>query len=182
MQLAKRQSAAILVSVATLGFVVFGYVIAEKFAKTNKDNVPASVLAAFQKQYPNAKITGVEKEKKNGQTYYEIESKDGKAERDILYSADGKIFEIEEEISVTSLPQRVREAVNKAYPGGEIDEAEKITRGSTVEYEVVVEVGDEEFEVLVAADGKLISKEQIADEEEADDDDRNDDDEEENDE
>lgn len=174
MRLAKRQSAAILVSVGILGFVVFGYVVAKKSAKTSKDNVPVAVLAAFQKQYPDVKITGVEKEEKNGQTYYEIESKDGRTERDILYSADGKVFEIEEEISVMSLPQRVKEAVNKAYPGSEIDEAEKITRGSTVEYEVVVEVGDEEFEILVTADGKLISKEQIADEEEADDEEEND--------
>jgi hypothetical protein len=59
------------------------------------DDLPAKVRAAFDKDFPDAKITEVEKETyKDGIVHYEIEykDKDGK-EHDVEYSADGEKLE-----------------------------------------------------------------------------------------
>ena len=69
-----------------------------------------------------------------------------------------------------ALPESIVKAVKAAYPECEFDEAEKITRGSTIEYEIVVEVDESEFELLVASDGRILSSDQM-DEDDDDDDD-----------
>jgi len=56
--------------------------------------LPAAVLDAFKTAYPKAVIKGTSKETEKGVTYYEIESVDGKLNRDLLYTADGKAAEI----------------------------------------------------------------------------------------
>ena len=66
--------------------------------------LPPAVLKAFKTAYPNAVITGASKETENGVTLYEVESVDGKLNRDLLYTADGKATEIEETIAPENLP------------------------------------------------------------------------------
>ena len=45
-----------------------------------------------------------------------------------------------------------------AHPDGQIEEVDRITRGDTVEYEVVIEVDGQEFELLVASDGSILAR------------------------
>ena len=52
-----------------------------------KKDLPAPVLAAFQKAYPTAKLKACSSEQRDGKTCYELESKDGKTERDLIYAA-----------------------------------------------------------------------------------------------
>src|SRR3990172_9405290 len=103
----------------------------------NKD-VPSAILVAFDKAYPDAEIASVEMEDIDGTAYYEVEIKADKVDRDIVFLQDGTLFSVEEEITVKELPTAVVDALKKAHPKGEVDEAEKITRGSEIEYEVVV--------------------------------------------
>ncbi|MFH1892231.1 MAG: PepSY-like domain-containing protein [Candidatus Zixiibacteriota bacterium] len=144
----------------------------------NQDKVelPDAVLKAFKSAYPNAEILGFEAEKNDNAMVYEIECKFGKVEKDILYSADGSIIQIEQEIAVSALPEIVAKAIGSAYPDGKIDEADMISRDSIIEYEVAVEVGEEKFEAVVSSDGKIIASAQIAADEDDDADDEKDDD------
>jgi hypothetical protein len=75
--------------------------------KLTKKELPSAVLSAFQKSYPKASIKGIAEEKKEGKTYYEIESLDGKTSRDLLYLADGSVAEIEESMATADLPGAV---------------------------------------------------------------------------
>jgi hypothetical protein len=154
-------------------------VYAEDSATTEKKDIPEQVLASFNKAYPDAEIAAVEKEEINGATYYEVEIKGDKAERDIIYLADGTLYSIEEEIPVADLPGTVTDALTKAYPKCQIDEAEKITRGSETEFEVVVEVTEgeteTEYEIIVASNGNISDRIQLQDDEDDDEDDEEDD-------
>jgi hypothetical protein len=128
--------------------------------KITKKDLPPAVLAAFEKAYPKAEIKGVSEEKgENGKMEYEIESIEGKTGRDVAYLADGKVIEIEE---TCVLPDAVRKALDQKYPKGKVEKAEKITRGSTVEYEAVVEVGEKKSEVVLDPAGKVIKAEKMS--------------------
>ena len=148
--------------------------VAGEHEGVTKDDIPAAVLKAFEQANPYAQASGFDAEEHDGKMVYEIETKVGKADKDFVYLEDGTLLQVEEGISVEALPKVVADAALKAHPKGELDEAEKITRSDTVEYEVVVEVNDKEFELLVASDGSILSSsesEEDEDEDEHEDDD-----------
>lgn len=106
--------------------------------KVPRSEVPAPVLAAFEKAYPAAKATAFAREEKGGKTYFEIESREGKVARDLLLAPDGTLVEVEEGIPVADLPQPVRDAVRALGPKVSVRSAERVTRGSTVSYSVTL--------------------------------------------
>jgi len=127
--------------------------------KITKKDLPNAVLTAFEKTYPKAVIQGLSKEEENGKTVYEIESLDGKTRRDLLYSPDGTVAEIEEVMAANDLPEAVKATVGKEIPKGTILKAEKLTRASITEYEVVVSSGNTKHELVLDPTGKLLKKE-----------------------
>ncbi|HKK21263.1 MAG TPA: PepSY-like domain-containing protein [candidate division Zixibacteria bacterium] len=155
---------------AALALAVFGLVVAQVHADESKGEekvtAPEAVMSAFHKAYPEAKILDVSRETKEGKLYYEIESKDKSVRRDLLYSADGSVFEMEEAISVKELPAKVSDGLKASFPSGKIERAERITRGKTVEYEVLVENKEKRTEVLLDANGVVKSHASAADEDE----------------
>ena len=153
-------------------------VMASDDAEVKETDVPKAVLNVFKTAHPQTEIAGFDKEVVYGKTLYEVETVQGKVEKDFIYSEDGTLVKTDEEISVEALPESVIRTVKSTYPDCEFDEAEKITRGSTIEYEIVIEVGeDNEFELLVSSDGQILSSDQMdEDEDDGEDDDDDDDD------
>lgn len=127
----------------------------QKEKKMTKADLPAAVIAAFEKAYPGAEIKGVSKETEKGITYFEIESVDGKTNRDLLYTADGKAAEIEETVATADLPKEIQAALKKAAGKGTVAKAEKLTRGSVVSYEFQIKTGKKTKEVAIDAKGKI---------------------------
>jgi hypothetical protein len=164
-----RMSLLIVVALAlSLMGVTVGLVQSAKSDKNanNEAKAPEAVLTAFQKAYPKATIIDISQETKEGKIYYEIESKDGGQRRDLLYLADGKVFEMEEAIKVADLPKEITSGLSAEFPKGEPKKAEKITRGSTIQYEVLLENGENNLEVLVDSGGKIISQASVSDNDE----------------
>jgi hypothetical protein len=170
MRLVGKAALMVIVAVATLTLTP----VAGDHDGLKEEEIPAVVLKAFETAYPDAEITGFDKEVEEERILYEIETCQEDVKKDYVYSEDGTLIQIEEEIPLESLPETVVKAVENAHQDCELDEAEMITRGSIVEYEVVVEVGEKEFEILVSSDGKIIASAPA--EEEDDDDDHDDDD------
>ena len=123
--------------------------------KISRKQVPAAVIKAFKTTYPKAKIKGTNIETKHGVTYYEIESKDGKIKRDVLYSKEGKVSEIEEMISADQLPQPVIDALTKNYSGQKVQAIEKNIQGAVTTYEVMLQTGKKKTEIIFSADGSI---------------------------
>ncbi len=146
----------------TLGFVgvllicMAATASAQGEQKIKSKDLPAAVTASFQKAYPNAKIKGTSKEVENGKTQFEVESIEGKINRDLLYAADGTCIEIEETIPVKALPKEVADALIKGFPKGKVLKAEKLTKGETVQYEMVIQSGKEKHEVVFDAKGAIM--------------------------
>jgi DNA-binding beta-propeller fold protein YncE len=125
-------------------------------ALKSKTDLPAAILDAFKTAYPKAVIKGLSKETEKGVTYYEVESVDGLMNRDLLYTADGKVVEIEESVAPGALPAPVKQAVAKAYPGAKIVKAEEMTKDGQKLYELQVKTKDKTSEVTVGPDGKIV--------------------------
>jgi hypothetical protein len=119
-------------------------------------DVPAPVLAAFQKAYPKAKMIGFSKEVEGGQTRYEVESVEGKVHRDVTYAADGKVVSVEESLEAADIPPAVKAAIDKKFPGGKIVLAEKVTEGGKVGYEFQIEHNKKRHEIVFDAKGNEI--------------------------
>jgi len=120
-------------------------------------DVPAPVLAAASKAFPKAKLKGWEKEIKEGKTFYEAALVEGAAKRQAIFAADGPLVEIEEVIAVGGVPPAVRAAVKTKYPSAAIHAAEKITRGTEIEYELGLKNAPKK-EMVLAADGKILKE------------------------
>jgi hypothetical protein len=126
--------------------------------KIKEKDVPPAVIAAFKSAYPNATVRGYAKETEKGKTFYEIESKDGAAIRDLLYNPDGTVAEIEETIAATDLPAEAQQTIKSKYPRGVVSRAEKVTEGNTIKYEVSIRSGNKRTGLAFDADGKLLKK------------------------
>jgi len=144
-------AAAVLMAVTLLG--------AQAPASDAARRLPSEILAAFQKSYPKATITGVSKETEDGKTVWEVESTDNGLGRDLVYAPDGTVMEIEEEIAASSLPAAVSAALNAKYPSAAIAKAEKLTRGEAVQYEIRL-TGADVRSVELRPDGTPVPKKQ----------------------
>lgn len=116
--------------------------------RISRKSVPAAVLAAFTKAYPKAMIKWCSKETSKGQTVYEIVSLEGKARRDIIFSADGALILAEESMDVSEMPPGVKAALDKKFPGAKILRSEKVTKGSVVGYEFQIKHNRKTTEVV----------------------------------
>lgn len=146
--------------------VVLGQPANAKKGEKGSVQAPKAVLTAFHKTYPKAVIRDISKEVNEGKTYFEIESTDGSQRRDLLYLADGTVFEVEEAWDIGALPKEITATINSKFPHGKLKKAEKITRGSTVQYEVLLENDEENLEVLFDSKGKITSQAAVNDDDE----------------
>lgn len=136
---------------------------AAQSSEKEKVSAPEAVMTAFHKAYPVAKIMDVSTETKDSVTYFEIESTDAGLRRDLLYRADGALFEIEEAIAVDSLPDTVIVTLKASFPDGKLQKAERIMRGKMIEYEVTIENGETGLEILLDSTGTIKSQAVISD-------------------
>jgi uncharacterized membrane protein YkoI len=139
------------------GILATSFSISAQEAKIREKDVPPAVIAAFKSAYPNATVSGYAKEKENGKTFYEIESKDGSTKRDLLYNADGTVAEIEETIAATDLPAAAQQLIHSKYPRAVVTSAEKTTQGSKIEYEVSARQGKQRISLTFDVDGKVLN-------------------------
>ncbi len=139
---------------------------AQKASSDKKVEAPKAVMTAFHKAYPKAEIKNVGLETTDSATYFEIESVDGSVRRDILYTENGSAFEIEESVSPGDLPANIKKALAAKYPDGELKKAEKISRGDTTQFEILLRNHKESVEVTIDASGKILSQKAVSDEDE----------------
>ena len=136
------QIAVLLIACVALQFAITGCAGKEKEETVEKKppapEIPAAVMDAFQKSYPNAQVKSTEPEMIDSLTFYEVEFVDGEVKRSVLYAADGKVVMVEEEITVEELPDSVKQTAAMEFPTCEIKEIDRITRDDMVSYELEI--------------------------------------------
>lgn len=123
-------------------------------------DLPANIKAAVEKHAKGGEIDEIEVEEEDGKTEYEVEYTKGDDEWSIKLDAAGKLLELETEIEWKDAPEALKKAVTKEL-GAKVDvmECEKRVSGGVVTYEVEAEVGDDRYEMVISAAGKILEKE-----------------------
>jgi uncharacterized membrane protein YkoI len=143
---------------------VFGSAQASEKKMKMKD-LPKAVQQTVQEQSKGANVSGLSKEVEHGKTYYEVELKVNGHGKDILLDAAGAIVEVEEEVTMASLPPAVRSALEAKAGKGRIVKVESITKNNTlVAYEAQVNTAGKKSEIKVGPEGKSIDRESEEDE------------------
>ena len=141
----------------TLGAVLLAIAIgAGIFAFSTIEDAPQKVREAFAKKFPNVKKVKWEKE---SDTEWEGEFKMKGTEYSANFLQDGTWQETEHEIKKKSIPVIIKTTLETEFSDYEIEEAEisETLQGSVYEFEL--EMGEEELEVVIDKNGKVLKKE-----------------------
>ncbi len=123
--------------------------------KVRLKDVPPAVQNAIKEQTKGATIVGLSEEREAGTVFYEVETTVSGRTRDLLLDSAGGVVELEEEVTLDSVPAAVRTAFAAA---GRVRKVEAVTKGTTVTYEADVEAAGKRSEVIVDAHGRTVSK------------------------
>jgi hypothetical protein len=126
--------------------------------KLKREELPPAVERTVAEQSKGAAIRGFSTELEDGKRLYEVELVVSGHGKDISMDEQGNIVEVEEEVSIESLPGPVKEGLTKAAGSGTVGKVESITkRGKLVAYEGVVKTGMKHSEIQVGPDGKKLA-------------------------
>jgi hypothetical protein len=142
-------------------FISFLFIAQAQEKKLSVKDLPTTVTAAFQKTYPKATITGVATEMEDGKTMYEVESKDGTINRDLLFTEKGEVFEIEEGLTPESLPADIKSTLEKQFTKYKLVKGEKVTHGTKVEFELKVKSSKKMYAVVLDSSAKIIKSDTV---------------------
>ena len=125
--------------------------------KLKMQDLPPAVQQAVKDQTRNATIVGLSKEKDKGKTVYEVETKVNGRTRDFMVDATGKVYGVEEEVAIDSIPAAARAAIEKQAAGGKVSRVETLTNDGRAVYEAaIVKKDGKKAEVSVNADGSAV--------------------------
>ena len=140
-----------------VAFLVSGVAAQEK--KITRAQLPAPVEKAVVRESEGATIKGFAKEQEHGQTFYEASLNVNGHNKDILFDKDGNIVEVEEEVSMNSLPPAVQTGLKQATGTGTITVIESLTKnGTLVAYEAHVKNGRKRSEIQVGPNGEKLKR------------------------
>lgn len=124
--------------------------------KIKAKDVPAPVMDAFKKSYPDIQKTYWGKDS----IHYHVAFYTGKAPMSVTYDSTGKIVIAEMQMPVEELPSGIVEYVQKNYPGEIFKDVAQITdEKGIVTYEIEVK----DMDLVFDAKGNLISSEKCYD-------------------
>jgi len=126
--------------------------------KVRMVNLPEAVRKTVREQSRGATIRGLAKEIEGGKTFYEAELRINGHNKDVLIDSTGAVVEIEEQISIDSLPAKVKTTLLEAAGKGRILNVESITKNNTLDaYEAHITKSGKKVEIKISIDGVLIT-------------------------
>ena len=91
-------------------------------------NLPSGVEKTVAERIKGATIRGFSRDEENGQTFYGAElTVDGHI-KDVLMDVNGLVVEVEEQVSIASLPAAVRRCLQEKAGNGKLLKVEKLTK------------------------------------------------------
>ena len=144
-----------------IGFVLVTTVsiVCAQEKKITRAQLPPAVEQTVVRESAGATIKGFATELDNGQRFYEASLIVDGHGKDILIDKTGNVVEVEEEVSIDSLPASVQDALKKAAGRGTIQLVESLTKnGALVAYEAHVRTGKRRSEIQVGPNGEKLKR------------------------
>ena len=129
--------------------------------KIKREQLPPAVEKTVAKESEGATVKGFATEVEHGVKLYEASLTVNGHSKDILIDKNGNIVEVEEAVSLDSLPAAVQAALKKAAGSGTIQVIESLTKnGNVVAYEAQVKRGKKRSEIQVGPNGEKLKHEE----------------------
>lgn len=126
--------------------------------KLKREQLPAAVEKTVARESQGATIKGFATEVEKGKRLYEVSLDVNGHSKDISMDKRGNVVEVEEEVTMDSLPAAVQESLRKAAGRGTIGMIESLTKGGKlVAYEAHVKTGKKRFEIQVGPNGEKLA-------------------------
>jgi uncharacterized membrane protein YkoI len=127
----------------------------------SRSELPAAVKTTADEQSKGATVRGYNADRENGKLEYEVEMLVNGHTKDVTIAPDGRVLEIEEEVSLNSLSAQVRQGLAAQAGKGKITKVESLTKnGTIVAYEAQVLLAGKHSEVQVGPDGGRLAHEE----------------------
>jgi hypothetical protein len=151
----KLSVAALLIGLATVS------VAQAQEKKLKREQLPLAVEKTVATESQGATINGFATEVEKGKRLYEVELTVSGRSKDISMDKTGKVVEVEEEVTMDSLPATVQDGLRKAAGAGTIGKIESLTKGGKlVAYEAHVKTGTKRSEIQVGPNGEKLARSQ----------------------
>ena len=155
----KRTNLTIAFLILGLSFPVMSFGGVQEKRKIGRGDIPTPIKEAFTHAWPKAKIKQCEVETTANRAVYFIEAERDDRQIEAVYQLEITLLEEQEDIDLKEVPSVVIEAIKAAYPAGEIEEVEKITRqGTLLGYEVELKDGKQNIELRLDPSGKILER------------------------
>jgi uncharacterized membrane protein YkoI len=129
--------------------------------KIKRAQLPPAVEKTVARESEGATVKAFATEVEHGVKLYEASLTVNGHSKDILIDKNGNIVEVEEEVSMDSLPATVEAALKKAAGSGNIQVIESLTKnGNLVAYEAQVKHGKKRSEIQVGPNGERLKHEE----------------------
>lgn len=125
--------------------------------KIKREQLPLSVEKTVARESEGATIKGFASEVEHGRKFYEASFEVNGHTKDILMDPSGNVVEVEEQVTMSSLPTVVQDALKKLARSGTITTVESLTKnGQLVAYEAHVKHGVKRSEIQVGPNGEKL--------------------------
>jgi uncharacterized membrane protein YkoI len=128
-------------------------VFADSEKKVQMKDLPPAVQQAVKEQSKGATVRGLAMEAEKGKTTYEAELTVNGHGKDVSFDAAGKVVSVEEEVTLESLPEAARAAIQKSAGTGKVTKVESVMENGTSFYEAAISKGGKTSEFKVDAKG-----------------------------
>jgi Putative beta-lactamase-inhibitor-like, PepSY-like len=127
--------------------------------KLKREQLPPAVEKTVATESQGATINGFATEVERGKRLYEVELTVSGRSKDISMDKNGKVVEVEEEVTMDSLPATVQDGLRKAAGPGTIGKIESLTKsGKLVAYEAQVKTGTKRSGIQVGPNGEKLAR------------------------
>ena len=129
--------------------------------RITRDQLPEAVRKTADEQSQGATVRGYTTETENGQMEYEIEMTVNGHSKDVSIAPDGRVLEVEEEVSLNLLSPQVRNGLETKAAGAKIAKVESLSKnGRIVAYEAQLVKAGKHSEIQVGPDGSPLNHEE----------------------
>jgi hypothetical protein len=127
----------------------------------SRSELPVAVQRTADEQAKGATVRGYSKDTEDGKLEYEVQLLVSGHTKDVTIAPDGRLLEIEEEVSLDSLSPQVGSGLATRAGKGKITKVEALTKqGKIVAYEAQVLSAGKHSEVQVGPDGGRLAHEE----------------------
>jgi uncharacterized membrane protein YkoI len=146
--------------VATIGLCLTGVALAAE-KRISKSDLPPAVQKTAQEQSQGSIVRGYTTDTENGKVEYEVQMTTHGHSKDVTIAPDGQLMEVEQQVTIDTLPADVKAGLLGKAGKGRIAKIESLTRhGSIVAYEAQVIAAGKHSEVQVGPDGQPLDHEE----------------------